>query len=211
MNNQEDKNKIITKLKQEGRSSEIQKVLDEFPKQHISKQNAYLTGKNMDDYLYDMGLIQLYAKLNRKTMKDTIVEEMDLTVDWCKESVHNYIDIEDMILRKGAVSAKKDEILIVPINMQFGSLLCSGKGNEDWNYSCAHGAGRLMSRGKAKQEIDLEDYANSMEGIYTTCVGESTLDEAPKAYKDVEEIIKHIEPTVDVIDILKTVYNFKSN
>ena len=144
-------------------------------------------------------------------MIDLIINGMGLTYEYVYETIHNYIEMKSMILRKGAVSAKKGEILIVPINMSYGSIICEGKGNPDWNYSANHGAGRLMSRGKAKQEIDMVDFENSMKGIYTTCVGQSTLDEAPQAYKDAESVLKYMEPTVKVLKIIKPVYNFKAN
>lgn len=206
-----DKNKIIEKLKKEGRQSEINSELAKVKSVHVDKNNAYLQGQNMEDYLHDMDLTQKYAKLNRKTMIDLIINGMGLTYEYVYETIHNYIEMKSMILRKGAVSAKKGEILIVPINMSYGSIICEGKGNPDWNYSANHGAGRLMSRGKAKQEIDMVDFENSMKGIYTTCVGQSTLDEAPQAYKDAESVLKYMEPTVKVLKIIKPVYNFKAN
>lgn len=127
------------------------------------------------------------------------------------ETLHNYIDFGRMILRKGAVSAEKDEMLLIPINMRDGSLLCIGKGNEDWNYSAPHGAGRLMSRSKAKENIDLDDFKSTMEGIYSSSVGQSTLDEAPQAYKSIDEIRRAITDTVEVVDVLKPLYNFKAH
>jgi len=178
---------------------------------NFSQQSAYLQGELMDDYLHDMSLVQKYAQLNRRTMLDILVDKMEFTVVDINETVHNYIEMETMILRKGAVSAKKGEILIIPINMAYGSLLCEGKGNPDWNYSASHGAGRLMSRTKAKKEVCLKEFRSSMDGVYSTSVGRSTLDEAPMAYKDVSEIKRYMEPTVKILDVIKSVYNFKAN
>ena len=127
------------------------------------------------------------------------------------ETIHNYIDIFRMILRKGAVSAEFGEKLIIPMNMRDGSLICVGKGNADWNYSAPHGAGRLMSRTKAKETLSMGEFNDSMSGIYTTSINESTIDEAPQAYKPMDEIISCIKDTVDVVDIIKPVYNFKAN
>lgn len=154
--------------------------------------------------------MQGFATLNRSTVAGIILKEYGLSEDYRFETMHNYIDHKRMIMRKGAVSAEKGEKLLIPINMRDGSLLCIGKGNEDWNYSAPHGAGRLMSRGKAKELLDLGEYKNSMEGVYSTSVEESTIDEAPQAYKSIDEIKSAIVDTAEVIDILKPIYNFKS-
>lgn len=172
----------------------------------ICRYYAGVENFSMDDYLNDMYIAQRYASMNRETIANLIgLNEVDRM-----ETIHNYIDFNRMILRKGAVSAEHGERLLIPINMRDGSLLCVGKGNEDWNYSAPHGAGRLMSRGEAKKRLSIDDYKDSMLGIYTTCVSSKTLDEAPMAYKPMNEIIRCIEPTCTVIDVLKPLYNFKA-
>ena len=157
-----------------------------------------------------MKIVQRFATLNRKAMMDVIVNGLGLNA--CEEftTIHNYIDTDNMILRKGAVSAQKGEKLLIPINMRDGSLICLGKGNEDWNWSAPHGAGRILSRNAAKREYTVEQYMKSMEGIYTTSVCFDTLDECPMAYKPIEEIVRNIEPTAQIISIIKPVYNFKA-
>jgi len=180
-------------------------------KPQIEKDLAYLEGQNFKDYMNDMSIVQKFASLNRETIAKIIIDQMGFDVESKFETIHNYIDFKRMILRKGSVSAENGETLLIPINMRDGSLLCVGKGNVDWNYSAPHGAGRLMSRGKAKENIDLETFEESMKGIYTTSVGMETIDEAPQAYKSIEEIKTAIVDTVDIIDILKPVYNFKAH
>ena len=204
------KEELIKKLKSEGREKEIDSQLKLITKPSVNKNLAFLSGSDFNDYLNDMALVQKFAVLNRKTMADIIIKEMGFNESERFETIHNYIDFKRMILRKGSVSAEYGEKLLIPINMRDGSLVCVGKGNEDWNYSAPHGAGRLMSRSKAKELIDLEEYKLSMSGIYSTSVCQSTLDEAPQAYKPMEEIIEAIKPTVDIIDIIKPEYNFKS-
>lgn len=204
------KEELIKKLKSEGREKEIDSQLKLIAKPSANKDLAFLSGSDFDDYLNDMALVQKFAVLNRKTMADIIIKEMGFNESERFETIHNYIDFKRMILRKGAVSAEYGEKLLIPINMRDGSLICVGKGNEDWNFSAPHGAGRLMSRSKAKELINLEEYELSMNGIYSTSVCQSTLDEAPQAYKPMEEIVQAIEPTVDIIDIIKPEYNFKS-
>ena len=204
------KEELIKKLKSEGREKEIDSQLKLIIKPSANKDLAFLSGSDFDDYLNDMALVQKFAVLNRKTMADIIIKEMGFNESERFETIHNYIDFKRMILRKGAVSAEYGEKLLIPINMRDGSLICVGKGNEDWNFSAPHGAGRLMSRSKAKELINLEEYKLSMNGIYSTSVCQSTLDEAPQAYKPREEIVQAIEPTVDIIDIIKPEYNFKS-
>lgn len=204
------KEELIKKLKSEGREKEIDSQLKLIIKPSANKDLAFLSGSDFDDYLNDMALVQKFAVLNRKTMADIIIKEMGFNESERFETIHNYIDFKRMILRKGAVSAEYGEKLLIPINMRDGSLICVGKGNEDWNFSAPHGAGRLMSRSKAKELINLEEYKLSMNGIYSTSVCQSTLDEAPQAYKPMEEIVQAIEPTVDIIDIIKPEYNFKS-
>lgn len=164
----------------------------------------------MEDYLHDMKLVQKFAMLNRKAMIDEIIKGMKLKVEDEFTTIHNYIDTENMILRKGAVSAQKGEKLLIPINMRDGSLICIGKGNSDWNYSAPHGAGRLMSRNQAKSSFTLSDFKKQMDGIYTTSVNNETLDECPMAYKDMDDIINNIGDTAEISKIIKPIYNFKA-
>jgi len=192
-------------------------VADYYQKIAIDKQTAsqkdlcFLTGSDMENYLHDMKLCQEYAIKNRETIAQLIINNFKPFADVDTfTTVHNYINFDDGIMRKGAVSAKSGERLIIPMNMRDGALLCVGKGNADWNESAPHGAGRIMSRGEAKRTINLDDYKESMEGIYTTCVNRGTLDESPMAYKPMEEIIDNIGDTVEIVDIVKPVYNFKA-
>lgn len=205
------KQSVIDKLKSEGRSSDIQKELKKIKIPTSHKDLAYLTGSDFKDYMNDMKYVQEYASLNRTVMADIILTKMGLSEESRFETIHNYIDFSRMILRKGAVSAEKGEVLLIPINMKDGSLICIGKGNPEWNYSAPHGAGRLMSRSKAKELIDLEEFEESMKGVYSTSVGRSTLDEAPMAYKSMDEIKGAITDTVDIIDELRPLYNYKSH
>lgn len=176
----------------------------------IPKPLAYVEGELFEQYLHDMHIAQQYANLNRKAMMDTIVKAMGFHVEEQFTTIHNYIDVENMILRKGAVSAQAGERLLIPINMRDGSLVCTGKGNEDWNCSAPHGAGRLMSRSEAKQTFTVSEFKKQMDGIYTTSVGRSTLDECPMAYKNMEDIVNNVEPTVTINSIIKPIYNFKA-
>ncbi|HHW30673.1 MAG TPA: RtcB family protein [Clostridiaceae bacterium] len=176
----------------------------------ISKQLAYVQGKSYNNYLHDMKIIQQYAVFNRKAIVEEIINRMELEIEEQFTTIHNYIDLDSMILRKGAISARKGERVLIPINMRDGSLICIGKGNKDWNYSAPHGAGRLMSRRKAKETISLEEFRKTMEGIYTTTVNRSTLDECALAYKPMDEIINNIQDTVEIVDIIKPLYNFKA-
>ena len=203
----------INKLKEEGRYKEIQKTIEFLKKEHkidIPKEMIYVKGKLFDDYIYDMKLTQKFALLNRKAMTDVIIAGLNLTVNERFTTIHNYIDTDYMILRKGAVSAKQGEKLLIPINMRDGSLICIGKGNEQWNFSAPHGAGRLMSRSAAFSNLSMDEFKKEMEGIYTTCVLPETLDESPMAYKSIDEIISLIEPTADIIKHIYPIYNFKS-
>jgi len=168
-------------------------------------------GALFDDYIHDMKLTQKFAILNRKAMVDVILSGMGLTPVDEFTTIHNYIDTDAMILRKGSVSARKGEKLLIPINMRDGSLICIGKGNEEWNCSAPHGAGRLMSRHAAFQALSMEEFQKEMEGIYTTCVVPDTLDESPMAYKSMDEIIDQIEPTVEIVQRIRPVYNFKAS
>lgn len=205
---------VVAELKAQGRFREIEarKAVFVLEKKRldIPLDRAYVSGQLFEDYIHDMAIVQHFAKLNRKAMMDTILEELALTETDRFETVHNYIDMESMILRKGAVSAKLGERLLIPINMRDGSLICTGKGNPEWNSSAPHGAGRLMRRSKAKEAIQLTDFRNSMAGIYTTSVCEATLDEAPMAYKPMEAIVSNITPTVTVNSIIRPIYNFKA-
>ena len=204
----------ITELKAQGRQKEIESTIKQLKKEHhleIPKDLAYVEGRLFEDYIHDMKIVQHFATLNRKAMTDVILRCMGLTRVDEFTTIHNYIDTDDMILRKGSVSAKAGEKLLIPINMRDGSLLCIGKGNEDWNCSAPHGAGRVMSRSKAKELVSLEEYEDSMKGIFTTSVSRSTIDESPMAYKTMEEIIANIADTVEVVNIIKPVYNFKAS
>ncbi len=208
----EEINRMISTLKASGRKNEIETTLKQMKSKvtKIPKQLAYVEGSLFDDYLHDMKIAQRYADINRRAMIDVIVETMGFHV--CDEftTVHNYIDVEHKILRKGSVSAQDGERLLIPINMRDGSLLCTGKGNEDWNYSAPHGAGRLMSRAKAKETFSVSEFQSQMEGVYSTSVNESTIDECPMAYKTMEDIVNNIEPTVRIDAVIKPIYNFKA-
>ena len=201
----------IDKLKAEGREKEITVEIKKLKKPVTDKDLAFLTGNDFNDYLNDMAIVQKFASLNRETMVEIILKESGLQEVDRFETVHNYIDFKRMILRKGAVSAENGETILIPINMRDGSLLCVGKGNENWNYSAPHGAGRLMSRNKAKEVIKITEFVETMKNIYSTSVNTGTLDEAPQAYKPMEEILQAITDTVKVIGIIKPVYNFKSH
>lgn len=203
---------VITQLKESGRQKEIQNILKEMKakKSPVPKPLAYVEGDMFERYLHDMKIAQKFASLNRQAMMDIIVKEMGLHVVEQFTTIHNYIDVDNMILRKGSVSAKDGERLIIPINMRDGSLICTGKGNSDWNYSAPHGAGRLMSRSAAKETFTVSEFKKQMEGIFTTSVNRSTLDECPMAYKSIEDIVGNIEPTVSIDAILKPIYNFKA-
>ena len=203
----------ITQLKAAGRTQEISSVVKALKNQRKNtppKDLCYLEGTDRDDYLRDMKLCQLYANRNRISIINTILQHMNWApIEGAFETIHNYIDSNNMV-RKGAISAHEGERLLIPINMRDGCILGRGKGNPDWNYSAPHGAGRIMSRAKAKGTISLDDYKASMEGIYTTSVGFDTLDESPMAYKPMDEILECIKDTVEIEKIIKPVYNFKA-
>lgn len=209
---QEEVDAAVAALKAAGRKSEIQSLLQQMKSRHttVPKPLAYVEGTLLQQYLHDMRIAQEYAMLNRQAMMDVIIKGMGLHVEEQFTTVHNYIDLAHGILRKGAVSAQAGEKLLIPINMRDGSLICIGKGNEDWNYSAPHGAGRLMSRSAAKETFTVSEYKKQMQGIYTTSVGQGTLDECPMAYKAIEDIVDNIGPTVDIIQIIKPIYNFKA-
>lgn len=177
---------------------------------NIPKQLAYVSGELFAQYIHDMKIVQRYAELNRQAMMDEIVKGMKFHVMEQFTTVHNYIDTDAMILRKGAVAARKGEKLLIPINMRDGSLICIGKGNDDWNQSAPHGAGRLMSRAAAKESFTVSEFKNQMSGIYTTSVNKDTLDECPMAYKGVEDIVSNIGDTAEVMQMIKPIYNFKA-
>jgi RNA-splicing ligase RtcB len=206
---------VIASLKEQRREREIASTIAamkgegarELP---VPKDLAYVEGALFDDYIHDMKLIQRFAALNRKAMVDVIMTRLGLTKKSEFTTIHNYIDTDEMILRKGAVSAKSGEKLLIPINMRDGSLICVGKGNDDWNQSAPHGAGRIMSRGAAFKKLTLEEYEAQMAGIFTTCVARNTLDEAPMAYKTMDTIVNNIKPTADIMQKIKPVYNFKA-
>ncbi len=208
--------KIINECKEAGREWRIEKELKKFRESFaetrptVPAELAFLYDEFMEDYLHDLDICQKFALRNREKMAEILVEKADLSAGEAFHTIHNYIDLDGMILRKGAVSAKAGERLLIPINMRDGSLLCTGKGNPEWNCSAPHGAGRIMSRGAAFEKLTMEEYQKQMEGIYTTCVNPDTLDESPMAYKDMGEIIKNIEPTAEIVSQIKPVYNFKA-
>lgn len=202
----------IKELKEANREKDIQQEIMKL--KHlmplVPKELAYVETDLFDMYIDDMKLTQEYAYWNREAIAETIMRFMNLEAEETFQTIHNYIDTEKMILRKGAVSAEYGEKLIIPINMRDGSLICVGKGNPDWNNSAPHGAGRIMSRAKAKESVSLEEYEESMKGIYTTCVGMGTIDESPMAYKPMQEIMDNIQDTVEIVRVIKPVYNFKA-
>ena len=203
---------LIRRLKLEGRESEIESALKSMkPNVKIPKHLSYVEGDLFDSYIHDVRLAQQYAKLNRTTIIELIVNAMQLHIVDSFDTIHNYIDTDNMILRKGSISARKGEKVLIPMNMRDGSLICIGKGNPDWNYSAPHGAGRIMSRSEAKESVDFDTFKESMNGIYSTSVVESTIDESPMVYKPMDEIIENIKDTVEVIDIIKPIYNFKAH
>lgn len=205
--------RLIAEMKATGRQKEIQKELKRLKatiRTSIPKALAYVEGDLFDDYIHDMKIVQRYAELNRQAMMDEILRAMKLHIEEQFTTIHNYIDTDAMILRKGSVSAKTGEKLLIPINMRDGSLLCVGKGNEDWNCSAPHGAGRLMSRAQVKESFTVSEFKKQMEGIYTTSVSKATLDECPMAYKGMEDIVDNIGPTAEIISIIKPIYNFKA-
>lgn len=177
----------------------------------VNRDLCYLAGDDMKAYLHDVSVMQRFADDNRMEMLRVITEQFGGAILEHINSIHNYIDTNHMILRKGAISAQDGQILVIPLNMRDGVLLCRGKGNAEWNCSAPHGAGRLYSRSMAKEVFSVEEYAEQMQGIYSTCINESTLDEAPFAYKDYKEIMECITPSVDVLDRLVPIFNFKAN
>ncbi len=204
---------LVARLKAEGKSKQIEsevKKLKNTKTTDIPKPLAYTDGELFEQYIHDMKIVQEFARLNRLAMMDEIIKGMGLHVVEQFTTIHNYIDTESMILRKGAVSAKEGEKLLIPINMRDGSLICTGKGNPDWNYSAPHGAGRIMSRSQAKQSFTVSEYKKQMKGIYTTSVNAGTLDECPMVYKSMNDILDNIGDTAEVNEIIRPVYNFKA-
>jgi len=204
------KQDLIKALKQQGRKKDIEKELKKMPSSRVSKNLAYLEGDNFRDYINDMAIVQYYASCNRRAIIDEITANMGIKIRDRFSTIHNYIDLNNMILRKGAISAQKGERVIIPMNMRDGSLIAIGKGNPEWNYSAPHGAGRLMSRSTAFKSVNLEEFEASMQGIYSTTVNARTLDESPMAYKPMENIIANTGETIEVVSIIKPIYNFKS-
>ena len=204
---------LVARMKAEGREKEIPKEIKRLKnarQTRIPKALAYVSGDLFAQYIHDMRIVQRFAMLNRQAMVDVIVKGMKLHVEDQFSTIHNYIDTDARILRKGAVSAKAGERLLIPINMRDGSLLCVGKGNADWNFSAPHGAGRLMSRADARQSFTVSAFKKQMAGVYTTSVSKATLDECPMAYKGMEDILNQIGPTAEVEKILRPIYNFKA-
>ncbi|MEY8404697.1 RtcB family protein [Oscillospiraceae bacterium 44-34] len=204
---------LIAQLKAQGKEKSIQKELKKLrntKRTAIPKPLAYVSGALFDDYLHDMEIVQRFAALNRQAMVDEILKGMKFHAEDQFTTIHNYIDTGEMVLRKGAVSARAGERLLIPINMRDGSLICTGLGNEDWNCSAPHGAGRLMSRAEAKQSFTVSAFKKEMDGVYTTSVGAATLDECPMAYKPMEAIVDNIAPTAQIERIIRPVYNFKA-
>lgn len=209
---------LINTYKAQGREKELEEALKELKctkkDSELPDALCYLYGKSMEDYLHDITICQDFADLNRRVIANKIIELSSIDLFQILNEFttrHNYIDMDKMILRKGAVSARKNEVLLIPLNMRDGSILAVGKGNPEWNYSAPHGAGRLMSRAKARENLSMEDFKFSMKNVYTTSINEVTLDEAPMAYKPMEEIINNIKDTVDIITVLKPIYNFKAD
>lgn len=207
---------MICRLKEEGRQSEIEAQMAVMSKQIktlVPKDLAFVSGYLFDDYINDMRIMQHFAMLNRKAMVNTISIGLHLKEEEIVDqftTIHNYIDTENMILRKGAVSANKGEKLLIPINMRDGSLICIGKGNEDWNFSAPHGAGRVMSRTQARKGLSMDEFKAEMSGIWSSTVTKGTLDEAPMAYKTMDDIVANIGPTADIVNVIKPIYNFKA-
>ena len=206
---------LIAEYKAAGRRSEIQDALKalkwEAREATIPEDLCFVYGQYLENYLHDVEICQHFARRSRELMAEIILQRLGIEAVDAFHTIHNYIDTDEMILRKGAIAAHRGEKVLIPINMRDGSVLAIGKGNPDWNYSAPHGAGRIMSRTAAKEQLDLDEYRREMAGIYTTSVNEATLDEAPMAYKSLSDIIDVIQESVDVIEVLKPIYNFKAN
>ena len=210
----EQRENLIQQLKASGRQNEIQsalkKLADNRRNTSIPEDLCYVYGEHMEKYLHDVELCQQFAKLNRETIARVLLERTGVTGADGFHTIHNYIDTKEMILRKGAIAAHKGEKVLIPINMRDGSVLAIGKGNPEWNFSAPHGAGRIMSRMQAKAQLSIDDYKKAMDGVYTTSISQDTLDEAPMAYKSLSDILDVIGDTVDIVDVMKPVYNFKA-
>ena len=212
-----ERDRIIAEYKKDGRRKEIQAELKRLQREFEAKSPSipadlcYLWGSFLDDYLHDVDICQKFALRNREKIAEIILEKCGLCALESFSTIHNYIDVDGMILRKGAVSAKEGEKLLIPINMRDGALICVGKGNEEWNCSAPHGAGRLMSRNTAFEQLTMAEYEKSMEGIFTTSVNPDTLDESPMAYKSIDDIVANIGPTAEIIKRIRPVYNFKAS
>lgn len=209
------RDEIIRTYKEQGRRQEIQAALKKIAWERreltIPMDLCYLYGQYFDDYMHDVEICQQFAKRNREKIAEVLLERAGLIGTDGFHTIHNYIDTQEKILRKGAIAAHKGEKVLIPINMRDGSVLAVGKGNPEWNYSAPHGAGRIMSRTKAKDTLSLDEYKKTMEGVYSTSVNEATLDEAPMAYKSLEDIVDVIRDSVDVIEVMKPIYNYKAN
>ena len=207
---------LIRTYKEQGRQKELQAALKEFDREHAGREATipedlcFLSGRHLADYLHDVEICQRFPRRNREMMAEILIERAGIVAGEAFHTIHNYIDTEEMILRKGAIAAHAGEKVLIPINMRDGSVLAVGKGNEEWNFSAPHGAGRLMSRRSAMEKLSLDEYKEAMKGVYTTSVNETTLDEAPMAYKSLADIIDVIRESVDVIDVMKPIYNFKA-
>ena len=207
---------LIREYKAKGRRKEIQDALKELRREFKAKSSeipadlCFVYGKYLRDYLHDVSICQDFARRNRELMAQILIGKANLTAGEAFHTIHNYIDVDEMILRKGAISARKGEKVLIPINMRDGSVIAIGKGNPEWNYSAPHGAGRILSRSQAKEQLNIEEYKKTMEGIYSTSINEFTIDEAPMAYKSLDDIIDVISESVDIIEVLKPIYNFKS-
>lgn len=218
---EEETKKLIEDYKRTGRQKDIQRGIAELkrkfqPKLSVPKELSYLTGEHREMYLHDMRLCQDFAQVNRFMISEQILRNLLWYSESARifntfETIHNYIEHDTNIVRKGAISAKEGETVLIPINMRDGCIIGRGKGNADWNYSAPHGAGRVMSRSKAKETVSLEEFEQSMQGIYTTSVNRSTIDESPMAYKPIEEIVANIQDTVEIVKIIKPIYNFKAS
>lgn len=210
------RDEIIRSYKAEGRRSEIQNALKKLEKEYISRtldapeDLCWLYGSFLEDYLHDVEICQRFARRSRERMAEIILDRTGMSSAEAFHTIHNYIDTGEMILRKGAIAAHAGEKVLIPINMRDGSIIAIGRGNAEWNYSAPHGAGRIMSRSMAKKTVNLDEYKEAMAGIYTTSVNESTIDESPMVYKSLEDIIDVIDESVDIIDIIKPVFNFKA-
>lgn len=213
----EKRDELIRSYKEQGRRSEIQTALKELEKAYGKKKTdipadlCFLYGSHLEDYLHDVEICGKFAKRSREKMAEIILERTGMTAISAFHTIHNYIDTDEMILRKGSIAAHDGETVLIPINMRDGSILARGKGNPEWNFSAPHGAGRIMSRTKARETLDLETYRKTMEGIYTTSVNVATIDEASMAYKSLDDIIDVVGESVDIIDMLKPIYNFKAS